>query len=59
MTGLTPDAHAFLGEARYAPLATLHKDGSPQQATIWYTSEGTIILMNTCAGCFRNRQEIG
>jgi PPOX class probable F420-dependent enzyme len=47
MAALTPGARAFLMELRFAALATLNKDGSPQQSAMWYDLEGETILMNT------------
>jgi PPOX class probable F420-dependent enzyme len=48
---LTERARAFLQEKRFAVLATINKDGTPQQTTMWYLLEddGTI-LMNTKVG---------
>jgi PPOX class probable F420-dependent enzyme len=53
---LTEKARAFLREKRFAVLATLNKDGSPQLTTMWYLLEndGTI-LMNTRAGRLKER----
>jgi PPOX class probable F420-dependent enzyme len=47
---LTEKARAFLQEQRFAVLATLNKDGSPQLTTMWYLLEGDTIIMNTKAG---------
>lgn len=47
---LTEKARAFLQEQRFAVLATLNKDGSPQLTTMWYLLEGDSIMMNTKAG---------
>jgi PPOX class probable F420-dependent enzyme len=47
---LTEKARAFLQEQRFAVLATLNKDGSPQLTTMWYLLEGDTIMMNTKAG---------
>jgi PPOX class probable F420-dependent enzyme len=53
---LTEKARAFLREKRFAVLATLSKDGSPQLTTMWYLLEndGTI-LMNTRVGRLKER----
>lgn len=53
---LSEKARAFLREKRFAVLATLNKDGSPQLTTMWYLLEndGTI-LMNTRAGRLKER----
>ena len=47
---LTEKARAFLQEQRFAVLATLNKDGSPQLTTMWYLLEEDTIIMNTKAG---------
>jgi len=39
-----------LQERRFAVLATLNKDGSPQLTTMWYLLQGDTIMMNTKAG---------
>jgi PPOX class probable F420-dependent enzyme len=53
---LSEKARAFLREKRFAVLATLNKDGSPQLTTMWYLLEndGTI-LMNTRAARLKER----
>ena len=53
---LSEKARAFLREKRFAVLATLNKDGTPQLTTMWYLLEddGTI-LMNTRAGRLKER----
>ena len=55
MTELSLAARAFLGEPRYATLATINHDGSPQQTAVWYDVEGDAILMNTTAGRLKYR----
>lgn len=47
---LSEKARAFLQERRFAVLATLNKDGSPQLTTMWYLLDGNTIIMNTKAG---------
>jgi PPOX class probable F420-dependent enzyme len=47
---LSEKARAFLQERRFAVLATLNKDGSPQLTTMWYLLQGDTIMMNTKAG---------
>jgi PPOX class probable F420-dependent enzyme len=49
-TTLSENARAFLQERRFAVLATLNKDGSPQLTTMWYLLEGDTIMMNTKEG---------
>lgn len=53
---LSEKARAFLRERRFAVLATLNRDGTPQLTTMWYLLEndGTI-LMNTRAGRLKER----
>src|SRR5579864_7937612 len=53
---LSDKARAFLREKRFAVLATIGKDGTPQQTVMWYILEedGTI-LMNTKAGRVKDR----
>ncbi len=53
---LSEKARAFLREKRFAVLATLNKDGTPQLTTMWYLLEddGTILL-NTRAGRLKER----
>jgi PPOX class probable F420-dependent enzyme len=50
MAELSSAARAFLSEPRYATLATINRDGSPQQTAIWYDVDGDAILMNTTIG---------
>jgi len=53
---LSEKARAFLREKRFAVLATLNRDGTPQLTTMWYLlqDDGTI-LMNTRAGRLKER----
>jgi len=53
---LTEKARAFLREKRFAVLATINKDGTPQLTTMWYLLEndGTI-MMNTRVGRSKER----
>ncbi len=55
MAELTPSARAFLSEIRFASLATINKDGLPQQTAMWYDLDGDTILMNTAAGRVKHR----
>ncbi|HEU5198217.1 MAG TPA: PPOX class F420-dependent oxidoreductase [Ktedonobacterales bacterium] len=55
MEELTPSIQAFLSETRFAALATINKDGTPQQSTMWYALDGDTILMNTKAGRLKHR----
>jgi PPOX class probable F420-dependent enzyme len=40
----------MLGQKRFAVLATINSDGSPQQTVMWYELIGDRIMMNTAAG---------
>ncbi len=40
----------FLKERRFAVMATINKDGTPQQTVMWYDLRGDRIMMNTAAG---------
>jgi PPOX class probable F420-dependent enzyme len=53
---LSEKARAYLREKRFAVLATLNRDGTPQLTTMWYLLEddGTI-LMNTRVGRLKER----
>jgi PPOX class probable F420-dependent enzyme len=52
---LSEQARAFLNEKRFAVLATLNRDGTVQQTTMWYLLEGDTILMNTKVGRLKER----
>ncbi len=48
---LSDEARAFLSEGKkYAVLATIGKDGVPQQTQMWYELQGDQIMMNTAQG---------
>lgn len=49
---LSEKARAFLRETRFAVLATLGKNGSPQLTTMWYLldEDSNTVLMNTRMG---------
>jgi PPOX class probable F420-dependent enzyme len=53
---LSEKARAYLQELRFAILATINQDGTPQLTTMWYLLEddGTI-LMNTKVGRAKER----
>jgi PPOX class probable F420-dependent enzyme len=40
----------FLEERRFAVVATINPDGSPQQTVLWYYLDGDEVVMNTAAG---------
>ena len=46
---LSEKARAFLQERRFAVLATINKNGSPQLTTMWYLLDGDTITL--CASC--------
>ncbi len=52
---LSEAVRAFLQEPRFAVLATINKDGTPQLTTMWYLLEGDIIVMNTKVGRTKER----
>jgi len=54
-TQLSEKARAFLQERRFAVLATLNADGSPQLTTMWYLLERDTIVMNTMIGRLKDR----
>jgi PPOX class probable F420-dependent enzyme len=55
LAGLTPAVRAFLGEPRYAVIATINESGMPQLTAIWYKLDGDEVLMNTAAGRLKHR----
>ena len=54
-TQLTDEAQEFLKEKRFAVLATINKDGTPQQTVMWYELQGDEIMMNTARGRLKDR----
>lgn len=52
---LSEKARAFLGEPRFASLATINPDGSVQQTVMWYAVRGDEIVMNTARGRKKDR----
>jgi PPOX class probable F420-dependent enzyme len=49
-TSLSERARAFLEAKRFAVLATINPDGTPQLTTMWYELQGDEIMMNTKVG---------
>jgi PPOX class probable F420-dependent enzyme len=47
---LSEDVRTFLEEERFAVLATVNANGSPQQTVMWYELRGDTIVMNTKRG---------
>ena len=54
-TTLSDNARAFLEEKRFAVLATINQDGTPQLTTMWYELQGDEIMMNTKVGRAKER----
>lgn len=52
---LSPMVRAFLEEPHFAVLATINRDGSPQQTVVWYELQGDEIVMNTARGRVKDR----
>jgi len=52
---LSEKARAFLGEQRFAVLATINADGAAQQTVMWYALRGDTIVMNTAVGRVKNQ----
>lgn len=50
MAVLSEVGRKFLDEVRYAVVATINPDGTPQQTVLWYELQGDTILMNTARG---------
>ena len=55
---LRDDVRAFLEEPRFAVLATVNVNGSPQQTVMWYELRGDTIVMNTRRGRKKDRNLI-
>jgi PPOX class probable F420-dependent enzyme len=49
-TSLSDRARAFLEQKRFAVLATINPDGTPQLTTMWYELQGDTVMMNTKVG---------
>ena len=52
---LNDAARAFLQEARFAVVATVSPNGTPQQTVNWYLVEGDEIMFNTRRGRIKDR----
>ena len=55
MAELSDAARRFLEERRFAVLATINPDGTPQQTVMWYELRGDHIVMNTAVGRWKER----
>jgi len=54
-TRLSATIRDFLQEPRFLTLATINRDGTPQQSVIWYELQGDEIVMNTARGRLKDR----
>lgn len=55
-TTLTPEVRRFLEEGpRFAVVATINENGTPQQTVVWYELRGDEIMMNTARGRVKDR----
>jgi PPOX class probable F420-dependent enzyme len=52
---LSAAARSFLEEKRFAVLATINRDGTPQQTVMWYELRDNMIVMNTAGGRIKDR----
>jgi PPOX class probable F420-dependent enzyme len=52
---LTESVRKFLEEPRFAVMATINEDGTPQQTAVWYELQGDRIMMNTRVGRVKER----
>ena len=55
MAQLADNIRDFLNERRFAVVATINEDGTPQQTVVWYELQGDRIMMNTRAGRLKER----
>lgn len=55
MRHLSNKARRFLEDHRFAVLATINPDGTPQQSPVWYELQGDEIMMNTRRGRVKDR----
>lgn len=52
---LDPSVRAFLKERRFAVLATINDDGSPQLTVMWYLLRDDTIILNTTRSRVKGR----
>src|SRR5215469_6166336 len=45
----------FLRRPIFAVLATINRDGTPQQTVLWYEVRGDTLVLNTAAGRLKDR----
>ncbi|MBX6772092.1 MAG: PPOX class F420-dependent oxidoreductase [Chloroflexi bacterium] len=55
MSKLSDQARHFLEEVRFAVLATIGRDGMPQQTVMWYLLRDDEIIMNTARGRLKEK----
>jgi PPOX class probable F420-dependent enzyme len=55
MRHLSDKARRFLEVHRFAVLATINPDSTPQQSPVWYELQGDEIMMNTRRGRVKDR----
>jgi PPOX class probable F420-dependent enzyme len=55
MSNVSPEVRRFLEEVRFAVVATINEDGTPQQTVLWYELRGDEIMMNTARGRVKDR----
>lgn len=56
MAAISDVVRRFLEEKHFAVLATIARDGTPHQTTMWYELRGDTIMMNTTRGRLKARQ---
>lgn len=56
MTAVLPDqARSWIDDKNFAVLATLGRDGAPQQVVMWVTRDGDDVLISTVEGRIAHR----
>jgi PPOX class probable F420-dependent enzyme len=55
VSGLSEEVRRFLEDVHFAVLATINRDGTPQQTVVWYLLRGDEILMNTARRRVKDR----
>lgn len=54
-SNLSDEMRRFLEEPRFAVVATINDNGTPQQTVVWYLLRGDDIVMNTARGRVKDR----
>ena len=54
-TQLSEKVQEFLRRPIFAVLATINRDGMPQQTVVWYEVRGDTLVLNTAAGRLKDR----